>query len=114
MIRAEALAALESAYKPSYEAVQRGVALGGVVSARTLAARSGFARTSASALRKWVTAGGDIRTLVPGEVSRRQLRPEGPTIPAGTSRAERTMLKSVERIKRGADQTGSGSHGPEG
>jgi hypothetical protein len=105
--KAAVLAALESVYKPSYEAVQRGVAkaAGGPISATTLARRSGFARTAASALRKWVEAGGDIRTLKPGEVSRRQLRPEGPSAPAGTTRAERAVLASVARIVRAAERT---------
>lgn len=96
----DVLAAIEAAYKPSYAAVQRGVARGQELTPRQLASRCGFARTSASALRKYVGSGGDAMSLVPGQVTRRMLRPEGPTIPAGTTRAERTVLLSIARITR--------------
>ncbi len=102
---ASCLAALEAAYAPSYEAVQRGVAGSETLTPRELASRCGFARTSASALRKWLQAGGNIRTLVPGQVSRRDLRPEGPEIPAGTTRAERAVLLAVARVVRVAERT---------
>lgn len=98
------LAAIETAYKPSYAAVQRGVARGETLTPKQLASRCGFARTSASALRKYVETGGDLLALKPGEVSRRMLRPEGPAIPAGTTRAERTMLLSISRITRAAER----------
>lgn len=99
------LAAIDAAYKPSYAAVQRGVARGETLTPRQLAGRSGFARTSASALRKYVESGGDVLSLVPGQVTRRQLRPEGPAIPAGTPRAERTVLTSAARIMRAVERT---------
>ncbi len=103
--RTSALAALEAAHKASYAAVQRGVVREGeALTPRELAARSGFARTSASALRKWLEAGGEVRTLVPGEVTRRMLRPEAPDAPAGTTRAESLVLRAVARIKRTAER----------
>jgi hypothetical protein len=104
LTEADVLAAIDAAYKPSYAAVQRGAARGETLTPRQLAARCGFARTSASALRKYVESGGDMMALVPGKVSRRQLRPEGPEVPAGTTRAERTMLLALARIERVAER----------
>ena len=99
------LAAFERAYAPSLEAVQRGVvARGEELSGKEMSSRCGFARTSGSALRKYIEGGGDVRVLEPGKVSRRMLRPEGQAAPAGTSKAEGAVLTAVARVERVADR----------
>lgn len=43
--------------------------------------RSVFARTSASAIRKWIKAGGDVRTIDPLVATKRSLAPVKPKLP---------------------------------
>lgn len=65
--------------------------------------RSTFARTAASALRKYVARGGDLRELNPGEISKAKLRGEVEAVPTGT-RTERSVARSGDSFVRSIER----------
>lgn len=82
-----------------FGAVCRGLQRGHELAQSDLYSQARFALTCASALRRFAAEGGDIRTLDAATLTRRQVRPErGEAIPAGTTKAEATMLRAQSRI----------------
>jgi hypothetical protein len=75
--RREPIATFENVAERLYKAVLMGVGGPDTPNAE-INRRATFARTSASALRKWIMSGGDIKTLDPHTVTKRSLAPARP------------------------------------
>ena len=66
--------------------------------------RATFARTSASSLRQWIRAGGDVKTIDPFVVTKRSLAPVRPILPGDRlTRSIRThsdaLLAAVQKME---------------
>lgn len=70
--------------------------------------RATFARSAASTLRTFASEGGDIRALVPGEVSKAKLRAHGLEVPEGT-RDERALARFTDATIRAAQRVTRGN-----
>jgi hypothetical protein len=86
-----------------YQLVLEGVG-GAEVPKEEVNRRATFARTSASALRKWIKGGGDIKTLDPITTTKRSLAPVRPKLPGDRlTRAIRAhsdaLLASVQKME---------------
>jgi hypothetical protein len=91
--------AIDVTHARFYPHVQKGVGEAGTAKERNR--RCTFARTAASTLRGFVKAGGDIRSLEPGEVTKASLRAHGQPVPVGT-RQEQSFDRSHGAILRAA------------
>lgn len=104
-------AVIDKVHERMYPHVQKGVQANGnggsELSQAEVNRRSTFARTSASELRGYVTRGGDLRTLVVGELTRNFLRKFGKAVPTGT-RAERSLANSTDAVERAARRVARG------
>lgn len=96
------LTAINDVHKRFYGHVLRGVGPPEIAD-KERNRRSIFARTTASDLRHYVKAGGDLRGLDAAAVSKAKLRAEGRPVPAGT-RAERGMKKTHDAIFRALER----------
>lgn len=99
---------LEKVHEEFMPAVKRGVSFRQDLEPAELHARCGFARVTASAFRRYVKGGGDVRELDPMTLTRRQLSPEADdavtAAPASTEaivqRSTARMLRSINKAAR--------------